>query len=44
MSVETSAIALCTSSPIEGSWGPVGRLDAALWATTGSSLVGVRSS
>ena len=25
---------------MEGSWGPVARLDAALWATKGSSLVG----
>src|SRR4051812_27506075 len=38
--VETSAIALCTSSPMEGSWGPVARLDVALWATSGSSSVG----
>src|SRR3954470_10658046 len=35
-SVDMSAIALCTSSPTDGSWVPVARLDAALWATTGS--------
>src|SRR4051794_17788699 len=38
-SVDMSAIALCTSVPMEGSSVPVGRLDAALWATAGSSLI-----
>src|SRR4028118_669139 len=46
MSVDTSAMALCTSDPTEGSsllpaCRPVGWVDDALWATGGSSLVGL---